>query len=84
MLNMHGLKAADILLSKVEAEVAKNPGREVVEVRVKVGRYLFADARELTSAWELIVRDTPLSKARLVLETTDGRDVTLAGLTWVN
>lgn len=74
---MHGLEAADNLLAKVEAELVKNPGKAVKEVRVTVGRFIFSDIRELTAAWELIVRDTPLSKARLVVEGGDGKDIVL-------
>ena len=79
---MHGLGMADALLHKVEGQSAQNPGKVVLEVRVKVGRFMFADLSELTSAWELIVRDTPLRDAKLSLELVDGRDCVLSGVVY--
>jgi Zn finger protein HypA/HybF involved in hydrogenase expression len=71
---MHGLDAADRILSEAEAAANANPGKEIKEVHVKVGRFLFADPRELIAAWELIVKDTQLAKAHLIVEQVDGKE----------
>jgi Zn finger protein HypA/HybF involved in hydrogenase expression len=74
---MHGLSAADAVLHKVLSESERNPGRRVLEVKVKVGRFMFADMEEFTSAWQLIIQDTPLAGAKLTLDVVDGRDCIL-------
>ena len=74
---MHGLSAADAVLHRVLAESGRNPGKSVVEVKVKVGRFMFADLEEFTAAWQLIIQDTPLAGAKLTLDVVDGRDCIL-------
>jgi len=70
---MNGLTAADGIIKAVAAETRKSPGRHVSEVRVKVGRFMFADIAELTSAWNLLVTDTPLRSAKFTVKTIDDR-----------
>lgn len=77
---MHGLSVADGLLAKVNQEASKHPGEKVTEVRVKLGTAMFADTRELTSAWKLIVQDTPHRAAKLALERVPGRGCELLGI----
>jgi Zn finger protein HypA/HybF involved in hydrogenase expression len=67
-------------MRSVETQMEKNPGKSVVEIRVKIGRYLFADLDVFTSAWNLITQDTPLSNAKLTVESADGRECALSGV----
>jgi Zn finger protein HypA/HybF involved in hydrogenase expression len=77
---MHGLSAADAVLQAALAELGKRPGESAKEVNVKVGRLLFADIAQFTSAWDLIAQDTPLKSAKLTVEVVDGRRCALAGV----
>jgi Zn finger protein HypA/HybF involved in hydrogenase expression len=77
---MHGLTAADAILQKVEEQMEQNTGKNVLEVKVKIGKYLFANEDVFMSAWALIVQDTFLSNAKLTIEIVDGKNCQLSGV----
>jgi Zn finger protein HypA/HybF involved in hydrogenase expression len=77
---MHALIAADGILRAVVAEIEKNPHKRVIEIKIKIGKYLFSNLNLFTSSWELIIRDTPLKDSKLTIEQVDGREITMTSV----
>jgi len=79
---MHELSLAEGLVDLVIDRLAEPglAGREVVAVRLRVGRSAGVMADALEFCWDVVTSGTPLDGSRLDIEETDGEDLALASV----
>jgi len=79
---MHELSLAEDLVDLVADRLAGPDliGRQVVAVRLRVGREAGVMSDALAFSWDVVTVATALEGARLDIEETDGDDLALAAL----
>jgi len=71
---MHGLSVADDVILQAERVLKENPGKRVMEVHLKVGRFMFPSEEELLSAFKFLSKDSPIRDAQLKITYIDGHN----------
>ena len=71
---MHGMSVADDVIMQAEKIVKDNPGKRIKEIHLKVGRFMFPNIEELTSAFKFLAKDSIVKDARLEIEYVDGHN----------
>jgi len=69
-----------IIQSLVDLVAERTVGRQVVAVNVRVGTASGVVADSMAFAFEVVTMETPLADARLVIEETEGDDLSLVSV----
>ena len=71
---MHGMSVADDIIQQAERVLKENPGKQLKEIHLKVGRFMFPSEEELLSAYRFLVKDSPVRSAELKIQYVDGHN----------
>ncbi len=65
---MHEMGIANSVIEAVRAEAAQRPGARVTKVGLRIGEFAGVDRESLSFCFEVLVKETDLDSAVLVIE----------------
>lgn len=77
---MHELGIANSVIEAVRAEAARRPGARVTKVGLRIGEFAGVDRESLSFCFEVLVKQTDLESAVLVIESAARDELDLSYL----